>query len=88
MMKPPAAFIEALKAFNMDSITDKMLKSLKTKSLLLNPEFTYENMCRKSSAAANLANWVINIVKYKDILDAVAQMMEDNQNEAEEPVAV
>jgi dynein heavy chain len=34
---------------------------------LNNPIFTYETMLKKSSAAANLANWVINVVKYNDI---------------------
>jgi len=67
MMKPPPAFIQSLKDYNKDNISEAQKKELKTPDLLLNPVFTYENMLKKSSAAANIANWVINVVKYNDI---------------------
>ena len=67
MMNPPANFLESLKTFPKDDITDKQKSDLKTPEILNNPQFTYEIMNKKSSAAANLANWVINIVKYHDI---------------------
>lgn len=38
--------------------------------------FTYENMLKKSSAAANLAKWVINIVIYNSIYKKVKPLME------------
>jgi len=67
MMKPPQNFIDSLIAYDKDNITDKQKADLKTAELLNHKDFTYEVMNRKSSAAANLANWVINVVKYNDI---------------------
>ena len=67
MMKPPQNFIDSLIAYDKDNITDKQKADLKTPDLLNHKDFTYEVMSRKSSAAANLANWVINVVKYNDI---------------------
>jgi len=67
MMKPPQNFIDYLKVYDKDHITEKQKADLKTSELLLDPSFTKENMMKKSSAAANLANWVINVVKYNDI---------------------
>merc|ERR1719498_984894 len=46
------------------------------KPLLEQPFFTYEIMKTKSSAAANMANWVINIVAYNTIYKKVAPLME------------
>jgi dynein heavy chain len=71
MMKPPQNFIDSLKTYDKDNITDKMKADLKTPDLLNNPQFNFETMSRKSSAAANLANWVINVVKYNDIFVVV-----------------
>lgn len=71
MMKPPQGFIDSLKAYDKDHISDKQKADLKTAELLLDPAFTKENMMKKSSAAANLANWVINVVKYNDIFVVV-----------------
>ena len=71
MMKPPANFIASLKSFDKEGITDKQKADLKTKDILLNEQFTKEVMMRKSSAAANLANWVINVVKFHDIYEVV-----------------
>jgi len=76
-MKPPAAFIDGLKTFNKDAITAKQKADLKTPELLNNPMFTFEVMTRKSSAAANLANWVINIVKYHDIFEVVEPLKKE-----------
>lgn len=71
MMKPPQNFIDSLKAYDKDHISDKQKADLKTPELLMHPQFTYEIMMKKSSAAANLANWVINVVKYNDIFVVV-----------------
>ena len=87
MMNPPANFMESLKTFPKDDITDKQKSDLKTPEILNNPQFTYEIMLKKSSAAANLANWVINIIKYHDIYVVVEPLkLEANasQKEAEE----
>jgi len=71
MMKPPQNFIDSLKAYDKDHITDAMKAQLKTPSLLLHKDFNFETMTKKSSAAANLANWVINVVAYNDIFVVV-----------------
>ena len=87
MMKPPQNFIDSLKAFDKDNISDKQKSDLKTPDLLNNPIFTYDTMMRKSSAAANLANWVINIVKYHDIyvvVEPLKKAAESSQAEAEQ----
>lgn len=35
--------------------------------LLLEPDFTYAVMKTKSAAAANLCNWVINIINFNQV---------------------
>lgn len=35
--------------------------------LLLEPDFTYAVMRTKSAAAANLCNWVINIINFNQV---------------------
>ena len=80
MMNPPQAFLDSLKSFDKDAITEKQKGDLKTAELLNNPIFTFEIMMKKSSAAANLANWVINVVKYNDIYVVVEPL----KKEAEE----
>ena len=84
MMKPPANFIESLKTFDKDGIKPEQKAALKTPDLLGNPIFTYEIMMKKSSAAANLANWVINIIRYNDIFVEVVPL----KKEAEESKAL
>jgi len=87
MMNPPANFLESLKSFAKDDITEKQKSDLKTPEILNNPIFTYEIMLKKSSAAANLANWVINIIKYHDIYVVVEPLKleaQASQKEAEE----
>lgn len=87
MMNPPAGFLESLKNFPKDDITEKQKSDLKTPDILNNPQFTYEIMLKKSSAAANLANWVINIIKYHDIYVVVEPLKleaQASQKEAEE----
>lgn len=86
-MNPPANFLESLKSFAKDDITEKQKSDLKTPEILNNPIFTYEIMLKKSSAAANLANWVINIIKYHDIYVVVEPLKleaQASQKEAEE----
>ena len=87
MMKPPQNFIDSLKAYDKDNITEKMKSDLKTPDLLNNAQFTYEVMTKKSSAAANLANWVINVVKYNDIyvvVEPLKKSAEASKAEAEQ----
>merc|ERR1719375_1794804 len=63
-------------------------------SLMAEPFFTYDVMKGKSSAAANLTNWVINIVGYNRIYKKVAPLMEEvrvateTKNAAEEALSI
>jgi len=59
-----------------------MKATLKTPELLKNPIFTYEVMLKKSSAAANLANWVINVVGYNDIYVVVEPLKKSAEESA------
>lgn len=71
MMKPPQNFIDALKSYDKEGITEKMKADLKTPELLNNPLFTVDVMTKKSSAAANLCGWVIAVVEFNDIFVVV-----------------
>lgn len=87
MMKPPQNFIDSLKAYPKNDITEKMKAELKTDQLLNNPQFNAEVMTRKSQAAANLANWVISIVQYNDIyvvVEPLKMKAEASKAEAEQ----
>eukprot|EP00927_Polykrikos_kofoidii_P041032 TRINITY_DN34968_c0_g2_i1.p1 TRINITY_DN34968_c0_g2~~TRINITY_DN34968_c0_g2_i1.p1 ORF type:complete len:3218 (+),score=730.51 TRINITY_DN34968_c0_g2_i1:1253-9655(+) len=74
MMINPAAFIDEVKAFNANVIPENTLNQVD--ALLVLPFFNYDTMKGKSLAAANLANWVINCVKYHKIYVKVAPLME------------
>ena len=80
MFYRPTLFIESLKTFDKDCITPEQKAALKTPEYLLNPIFTFDYMMNHSSAAAHLANWVINIVRYNDIFLKVLPL----KKEAEE----
>ena len=81
MMKDPHKFLESLYAFDKDNISDKVLLNLQP--ILALDYFNYEAMIRKSSAAANLANWVINIIEYNRIFRNV-EPLRITSEEAEE----
>ena len=87
MMTPPQAFLDSLKVFDKDGITQQQKDALKTKDILNNPIFTFDIMTKKSQAAANLANWVINVVKYNDIfvvVEPLKRSAEASKKEADE----
>jgi dynein heavy chain len=49
-----------------------------------NPEFNYQYMAGKSSAAAGLCDWIVNICIYHDIyLDVAPKRAKLNQAEAD-----
>lgn len=75
MMKPPPAFIDQLKAYPKEDIQDWM--KVEIKKLRAQDHFNYEAMLKKSSAAANLANWVINVVDYNEIYVNVKPLAEE-----------
>eukprot|EP00928_Gymnodinium_smaydae_P023763 TRINITY_DN1947_c0_g1_i2.p1 TRINITY_DN1947_c0_g1~~TRINITY_DN1947_c0_g1_i2.p1 ORF type:complete len:4562 (+),score=1174.36 TRINITY_DN1947_c0_g1_i2:66-13751(+) len=74
MMSNPNAFIDEVKSFDAREIPEPTLKA--TDELLDLPFFNYDVMKGKSIAAANLANWVINCVKFHKIYVKVAPLME------------
>ena len=63
--------------FDMEGIRPKRKAALKTSDLLLNPIFTFDYMINHSSAAAHLANWVINIIRYNDIIQIVREFQKE-----------
>lgn len=74
MMNNPKQFLDYVKAYEGENIADWILKELEP--ILALDTFTFENMAKKSSAAANLCSWVINIVRYNTIYKNVKPLME------------
>lgn len=58
-------FLASLKAYDKDSITEKMIRKVKT--YFRDPEFNMDNMKKISKAGAGLFQWVIAIVKYHEV---------------------
>merc|ERR1719191_1032583 len=75
MMGNPQAFLDQIAEFDANNIPDQSLANVAP--LMAEPFFTYDVMKSKSSAAANLTNWVINIVGYNRIYKKVAPLMEE-----------
>merc|ERR1719163_1794361 len=92
MMGNPQAFLDQIADFDANNIPDQSLTNVAP--LLAEPFFTYDVMKGKSSAAANLTNWVINIVGYNKIYKKVAPLMEEvrvateTKEAAEEALAI
>jgi len=74
MMNNPKSFLESVQKYDGDNIAEWILKDLEP--ILSSESFTFENMQKKSSAAANLCKWVINIVIYNTIFKKVKPLME------------
>ena len=74
MMAKVDAFKEKLEHYKGEDIPDDIIS--RVTPILEDPEFTFEKMKTKSAAAANLANWVINIVQYNHIYKRVKPLME------------
>merc|ERR1719171_1560681 len=75
MMGNPQAFLDSIAEFDANNIPEQSLTNVAP--LMAEPFFTYDVMKSKSSAAANLTNWVINIVGYNKIYKKVAPLMEE-----------
>jgi len=73
-MNNPKQFLDYVQKYDGSNIADWILKELEP--ILAQDSFTYENMLKKSTAAANLASWVINIVIYNTIYKKVKPLME------------
>jgi hypothetical protein len=74
MMAKVDAFKEKLEKYKGEDIPEEVIG--KVLPMLDDPEFTFEKMKTKSAAAANLANWVINIIQYNGIYKRVKPLME------------
>ena len=74
MMAKVDAFKEKLETYRGEDIPEDTIN--RVSPMLEDPEFTYEKMKSKSAAAANLANWVINIIGFNGIYKRVKPLME------------
>ena len=66
--------MESLQKYDSDNIPDWILKELEP--ILASEMFTYENMIKKSVAAASICKWVINVIIYNGIYKKVKPLME------------
>jgi dynein heavy chain len=73
MMANIDKFKQELEEFDPKVIPDELIERIAP--ILNDPEFTFERLCKKSSAAANMANWVINIIEYNKIYVKVKPLM-------------
>ena len=74
MMAKVDGFKDKLEKYRGEDIPEDTIS--KVSPMLEDPEFTFEKMKTKSAAAANLANWVINIIQYNGIYKRVRPLME------------
>merc|ERR1719163_2727002 len=74
MMAKVGQFLESLKAFKAEEMSDKLIEKLTP--IVNDPGIAYEVMMKKSDAAANLAAWVINIFGYNRIYVKVKPLMD------------
>lgn len=80
MLNQPKKFLEDVVAFNAENIDQWVLDELAP--ILAYDGFNYENMKKKSDAAANLCKWIVNTVKFNSIYKKVKPLM-DSASEAE-----
>ena len=73
MMSNIDKFKASLEAYNAKDIPAQVLSRIHP--ILSDASFTYNNLLKKSTAAANMANWVINIVNYNKIYQEVRPLM-------------
>jgi hypothetical protein len=69
MMGDPSAFLKEVLAFDATNIPDDVLKLCEP--IIRLPFFNFDAMKAKSSAAAHLAAWVINVIAYNRIYKSV-----------------
>lgn len=92
MMAKVDGFKEKLETYRGEDIPEDVIA--KVSPMLEDPDFTFEKMKTKSAAAANLANWVINIIGFNGIYKRVRPLMESlevatkSKRKAEEDLAV
>ena len=69
------AFLQSLIDFNGEDIAEDLVK--RVQPYLDDPVFSYDKMKSKSAAAANLCNWVVNIITYNKVYKKIRPLMED-----------
>lgn len=74
MMNNPNKFLQDVKEFNREDIDPWRLQALEPQ--LQHPDFNEEFMRTKSSAAAYLCAWVVNIAKYNTIYKKVKPLQD------------
>ena len=74
MMAKVDSFKEKLESYDGENIDEDTVK--RVQPILDDPEFNFTTMKSKSSAAANLCNWVINIINYNAIFKRVKPLMD------------
>ena len=84
MMNPPPAFIQQLVDFNKEEIKD--WQKVEVGKYLAKDYFNYTTMKGKSFAAANLANWVINVMRYNEIYVNVKPLQEEAERAEKESI--
>ncbi len=81
MMAKVDAFLQQLQSYRGEDIPDDVIQSVEP--IIAEKGFNFEAMEKKSQAAANLCNWVVNIVTYNKIYKRVKPLM-DRLRQAEE----
>lgn len=91
MMNNAGGFLDALKVFKGEDIPEADIARIEP--LIADPDFTAEKMAAKSSAAANICSWVVNIYTFNRIYVRVKPLMDSleaskkKKEEAEEQLA-
>jgi len=75
MMAKVDAFKEQLEEFNGEDIPADVVA--RCEPYLSDPNFSYEKMKTKSAAAANLCNWVVNILGFHKVFKKVKPLMNE-----------
>ena len=92
MMAKVDTFKQKLESYRGEDIPEDVIN--RVQHYLEDPDFTYEKMKTKSAAAANLCNWVINIVRFNGIYKRCKPLMDSlevatkSKKRAEEDLAV
>ena len=74
MMSAPKQFLDQLKGYDKNNISDAMHKKLK--KFTNDPKFTPENIGKKSFAGKSICTWVVAMDKYSDVRKVVLPKQE------------
>ncbi|GBG28212.1 Dynein heavy chain 2, axonemal [Hondaea fermentalgiana] len=74
MMNNTDKFKQSLEEYDAKNIPEDLIERIAP--IVSDADFTFEKLAKKSSAAANMANWVINICAYNKIYKKVKPLMD------------